>query len=256
MNKKIDRLLYAIIAVLCVAIVLSAVLIPLYFTGIIGKGLDPIPAKEKTEVDPIKGKEFKSVSAKSLPKGQYADFTILYSEKQYTVKVYLLTDYAPITVQNFIDNVQKGLYDNTVFYKSDVTYYKDTGEPSSAYLQGGTYVTDVDGNLVRRAPSDPVKKIKGEFYANDPNSQNNISFTGGVLGMVRDEGNDAAAYNSADTEFFFLPYAHSEYNGYYAAFGITVESDDNTELFTFARALKEADGDYPVLLQKVKVYSR
>lgn len=251
MNKKSNRLLYVIIVFLCVAIVLSAVLIPLYFTGIIGKSLDPVPAKEKPEDDPLKGKEFKSVSAKSLPKGQYADFTVLYNAKEYSIKVYLLTDYAPKTVENFIRYAQSGLYNGTVFYKSDITYFEDTGKPSSAYLQGGGYVTDVDGNLVRKTPSQYYGKIKGEFYANDPNSNNNVSFTDGVLGMVRDVDD----YNSADTEFFFLPYAHTDYNGYYAAFGITVESDDNTELFTFAEALKESD-EYPVVLKSVRVYTR
>ena len=75
--KKTNRILYAVIALLCVAIVLCAVLIPLYFAGIIGSGLEPAPAKEQTVEDPIKGKEFKAVSAKSLPKGQYADFSFI-----------------------------------------------------------------------------------------------------------------------------------------------------------------------------------
>lgn len=250
--KKKNRILYAAIALLCVAIVLCAVLIPLYFAGIIGKSPDPTHSKEPTIEDPIKGKEFKSVSAKSMPKGQYADFTIIYNEKQYDIKVYLLTDYAPKTVENFIKYAQQGLYNETVFYRADITYYKETGEPSSAYLQGGAYVTDTSGNLVRKTPENYYGKIKGEFFANDPDSKNNISFTGGVLGMVRDEGD----YNSADTEFFFLPYAHAEYNGYYAAFGITVESDDNTELYTLTKAVKEANGAYPVLLKSVKVYNR
>ncbi len=250
--KKTNRILYAVIALLCVAIVLCAVLIPLYFAGIIGSGLEPAPAKEQTVEDPIKGKEFKAVSAKSLPKGQYADFSVIYKEKEYSIKVYLLTDYAPKTVENFIRYAQAGLYNGTVFYRADITYYKETGEPSSAYLQGGSYVTDKDGNLVRKTPDPYYGKIKGEFFANDKDSKNVVSFTGGVLGMVRDE-ND---YDSADTEFFFLPYAHPSYNGYYAAFGVTVESDDNSELYSFAKAIKEANGAYPVLLKSVKVYSR
>ncbi len=251
MEKK-NRVFYAATALLCVAIVLCAVLIPLYFVGIIGKSPDPSPSKGTTIEDPIKGKEFKTVSAKAMPKGQYADFSIIYNEKEYGIKVYLLTEYAPKTVENFIKYVEKGLYNETVFYRADIAYYKETGEPSSAYLQGGAYVTDREGNLVRKTPDAYYGKIKGEFFANDPDSKNNISFTAGVLGMVRDKDD----YNSADTEFFFLPYAHPEYNGYYAAFGITVESDDNNELYALTKAVMEADGNYPVLLKSVKVYNR
>ena len=251
MKSKTNRILYVVIAFLCVAIVLSAVLIPLYFTGVIGKGLTPTPDPEPQPEQP-KGIEFKSVSAKSMPKGQYADFTILYNEKQYTIKVYLLSDYAPKTVENFVKYAQNGLYNNTVFYRADISYDPETEEPTSAYLQGGAYVTDADGNLVRKTPDPYYGPIKGEFFANDPDTKNNISFVGGVLGMVRDESD----YDSADTEFFFLPYAHAQYNGYYAAFGVTVESDDNGELYTFTKALMREEGKYPVVIKSVKVYAR
>ena len=239
----------AAIIVLAVAIVLAAVLIPLYFAGIIGKEPERTLVKDKTP-DTVIDIEYKAVSASSLPKGKYAEFTIGYAGKEYSVKVYLLSDYAPKTVENFVKYAKDGLYDNTVFYAADATYSTETGKPLSAYLQGGAYTVDEEGNLVRKAPSTYYGPIKGEFYANDPNTKNNISFIGGTIGMVRSE-ND---YNSADTEFFFLPYAHADYNGFYAAFGIVVDTDDTEELFTFTKALQASDG-YPVAIKSVKIYT-
>lgn len=251
-NKTKVRIEIAVVVFLAIAIVLCAVLIPLYFTGIIGKEPERTPARDRGGIDPVIGIEYKAVSATSLPKGQYAEFTIEYKSKEYSIKVYLLSEYAPKTVENFIKYAKDGLYDGTVFYDADITYNADSGKPDSAYLQGGAYTVDRDGALVRKVPKTYYGKIKGEFFLNDKDTKNNISFIGGTIGMVRDEDD----YNSADTEFFFLPYAHAEYNGYYAAFGVTVDSDDATELFTFTEALKKSSGGYPVVIKKVKIYSR
>ena len=252
MNKRTKKgiEIFAVVF-LSVAIVLCAVLIPLYFSGIIGEEPTRMPAKEKT-IDPVIGIEFKKISASSLPKGQYAEFIIEYNGKEYGIKIYLLSDYAPKTVENFVKYARDGLYDGTVFYDADITYNAETGKPDSAYLQGGAYTVDQDGALVRKVPGTYYGKIKGEFFLNDQDTKNNISFIGGTIGMVRDEDD----YDSADTEFFFLPYAHAEYNGYYAAFGITVDSDDTTELYAFTQALVEAKGSYPVVIKTVKIYTK
>lgn len=248
-NKNV--LFYVIAGILGVAIVLCAVLVPLYAVGIIGNTLQPSPDRKEKEADPFENFTFKSVSATSMPKGQYADFTITYNGKDYSVKIYLLSDYAPETVDNFVKYAKDGLYDGTVFYRSDISFYEDTGKPSSAYLQGGAYTVNNAGELVRKTPNPYYGKIKGEFLVNDPETKNNISFTAGTIGMVREEG-----YDSADTEFFFMSYAHPEFDGYYAAFGIVVESDASETLYTFTKALYEADGDYPVTIKKVNVYTR
>ncbi len=246
-NKQ--RIQYAIIALLCAAIVLCAVLIPLYFTGIIGRepgeGRD-LPQKEELPKD----FEFISVSAKSAPKGQYAQLTVEYLSKEYQIEVYLLSNYAPKTVENFVKYANDGLYNDTVFYGAGITYYEDSGKPSSAIIQGGGYTVDSDGNLVKKTTKEYYGKVKGEFLANDPQTKNNVSFTAGILGMVREEDD----YDSADTEFFILSYAHAQYNGYYAAFGVIIDSDDVTDVYSFTKAVKESSGSYPVKLKKVKIY--
>ena len=119
-------------------------------------------------------------------------------------------------------------------------------------MQGGAYIVDENGELVRKTPDPYYGKIKGEFLVNDPDTKNDVSFVGGTLGMVRDKDD----YDSADTEFFFLSYAHTEFDGYYAAFGVVVESDDTSDLYTLTEALKQADGSYPVSIKSVKVYAK
>lgn len=113
----------------------------------------------------------------------------------------LYPEYAPETVQNFLDLAESGFYKNLTFHR----IYK------GFMIQGGS--TDGMG----MAGSD--KTIKGEFSANGVD--NPISHERGVISMARTNDPD-----SASSQFFICDADSTFLDGQYAAFGKLVEGFD------------------------------
>ena len=118
-----------------------------------------------------------------------------------TIKVELYPKSAPITVQNFLDLVQKRFYDGLVFHR----VIKDF------MIQGGCPLGNGTGG--------PGYGIKGEFKANGVD--NRIRHARGVLSMARSQKPD-----SAGSQFFIVHQDASHLDGQYAAFGRVVEGMD------------------------------
>lgn len=113
----------------------------------------------------------------------------------------LYPEYAPETVQNFMDLAESGFYKNLTFHR----IYK------GFMIQGGS--TDGMG----MAGSD--KTIKGEFSANGVD--NPITHERGVISMARTNDPD-----SASSQFFICDADSTFLDGQYAAFGKLVEGYD------------------------------
>lgn len=114
------------------------------------------------------------------------------------MKAELYPEIAPNTVKNFINLINKGFYNGTLFHRVIPGFM----------IQGG----DPDGN----GTGGPGYSIKGEFSSNK--FTNDLKHTTGVLSMAR-----AANPNSAGSQFFLMVADAPHLDGQYASFGKLIE---------------------------------
>ena len=113
----------------------------------------------------------------------------------------LYPDIAPNTVNNFVNLILDGFYDNNSFHRLVPGFV----------LQGG----DPNGN----GTGGPGYSIKGEFTRNG--FKNTLKHTEGIISMARAKG-----YNSAGSQFFIMLGNVETLNNKYAAFGKVIEGMD------------------------------
>jgi len=118
----------------------------------------------------------------------------------------LYPEYAPETVNNFIELVEKKFYDGLTFHRIDKDFVIQGGDPNG------------DGS------GSSGKTIKGEFAENGF-TQNILKHEKGVISMAR--GNDP---DSASCQFFIVdattPTVTKSLDGKYAAFGKLIEGEE------------------------------
>ena len=115
----------------------------------------------------------------------------------------LYPDIAPISVENFVDLIEKDFFDGLIFHRVI----------SGFMIQGGGYdETFYEGNF----NSKETAPIKGEFASNGV--ENNLKHTRGVLSMARTMEPD-----SASSQFFIMHEDAPHLDGEYAAFGKITE---------------------------------
>ena len=114
------------------------------------------------------------------------------------IKLELYPEIAPITVQNFIDLVNKGFYNGLCFHRVISGFMIQGGCPEGTGMGGPGY------------------NIKGEFLANGV--PNPLKHERGVISMAR-----AYNPNSAGSQFFIMHQDAPHLDGQYAAFGKVVE---------------------------------
>ena len=203
-NGSIGTRTVAITITISVIIILAALFATLYFTGVFDRfGIDKNHggSSDVREEEGFKDYRF---NAASLPVGDYAKFTFYSGGTEYSFEVYLFSEYAPNTVENFKSHV-------LLAYYTDTELLADEG--GGGILRGGAYCRYPDGKLARKVPLKATSAIDGEFLYN--NYQGNIlSHTEGVLSMYHGKNN-----NDATTEFFFCSQDQTSLNGKYAAFG-------------------------------------
>lgn len=110
------------------------------------------------------------------------------------IELELYSEYAPITVDNFVKLVNKGFYNGLTFHRVIKGFM----------IQGGCPIGDGTGG--------PGHHIKGEFLSNGVN--NPIKHERGVISMAR-----AMNPNSAGSQFFIMHENAPHLDGSYAAFG-------------------------------------
>lgn len=115
----------------------------------------------------------------------------------------LYPDVAPISVENFVNLIEKDFFDGLVFHRVIDGFM----------LQGGGYdETLYEGNF----NSKETESIKGEFASNGV--ENNLSHTRGVISMARTSEPD-----SGSSQFFIMHQDGLYLDGDYAAFGKITE---------------------------------
>jgi len=114
------------------------------------------------------------------------------------INITLYPEYAPLSVQNFLDLIDIKFYDGVIFHRIIEDFMIQTG---------GYYIEDNTLNE-KEAP----KTIKGEFIKNGVN--NPVKHKKGTISMART--NDP---NSASSQFFLCSVDTPHLDGHYAAFG-------------------------------------
>ncbi len=117
------------------------------------------------------------------------------------MKAELYPEIAPNTVNNFIDLINKGFYEDIIFHRVIPGFM----------IQGGC----PDGN----GCGGPGYSIKGEFSANG--FENNLKHSKGVLSMARTMDPD-----SAGSQFFIMVEDAPHLDGQYASFGKLIQGMD------------------------------
>ena len=127
----------------------------------------------------------------------------------------------PVTVSNFLENIDNNIYVNQKFYKI-INFTHISFIHSGVNPENKLYV-ERKQNLKKISPSIPLEikfkeEIKPRYYfkIKDPNETKNLvnTFESGSIAMVK-SGKD----KSSSTEFFFVTTKIPELDGRYSIFG-------------------------------------
>jgi peptidyl-prolyl cis-trans isomerase A (cyclophilin A)/peptidyl-prolyl cis-trans isomerase B (cyclophilin B) len=143
-------------------------------------------------------------------------------------KVELFGKDNPVTVSNFLENIENDIYVNQKFYK--IIIY-----PQIKFIHGGVnpknkLYFERNQNLNKTSPSIPLEiKFKEEskprynYQIKNPNENENLvnTFDNGSISMVKIGKN-----KSSSTEFFFVTTKIPELDGRYSIFGKIIEGLD------------------------------
>ena len=146
-------------------------------------------------------------------------------------EVKLFGKHNPVTVSNFLENIDNNIYENKKFYKI-INY------PQIRFIHGGvnpenkSYI-ERKQNLNKTSSSIPLEiKFKEEskprynYQIKNPNETENLvnTFDSGSIAMVKSGNN-----KSSSTEFFFVTSKIPELDGRYSIFGKIIKGLDVLE---------------------------
>ena len=157
-----------------------------------------------------------------------SDKLVLFKTSKGDFEVKLFGKDNPVTVSNFLENVDNGIYENQKFYK--IIIY-----PQIKFIHGGVnpknkLYFERNQNLNKISPSIPLEiKFKEEskprynYQIKNPNETENLvnTFEDGSIAMVK-SGKD----KSSSTEFFFVTTNIPELDGRYSIFGKIIKGLD------------------------------
>lgn len=155
-----------------------------------------------------------------------------------SITVELFREFAPITVDNFLDLVKSGFYDGLCFHRVIEGFM----------IQGGGFEHDARGLIRKDAP----RTIRGEFAANGV--KNDLGHVLGVISMAR-----TSVPDSASSQFFICVENVPYLDGQYAAFGKTVDEASLAAAIEISRVKTGYFDGYadvplvPVVIEKASV---
>ncbi len=169
--------------------------------------------------------------AVSSTEHQKVKFTM---EKGGSFIVELYPEYAPKTVENFVDLVSAGFYDGLTFHRIVDDFMAQGGDPQGDGFGGSP------------------NKIKGEFSMNGY-TKNTLSHTRGVISMAR-----SGDPNSASSQFFICYGDATFLDGQYAAFGRVIEGMEVVDSFLEVERVMGNDGAVsrplePIVIERAEV---
>lgn len=146
-----------------------------------------------------------------------------------TFTVELYPEYAPKTVENFLQLVNSGFYNGLTFHRVVPGFVVQGGCPEGTGMGGSG------------------KNVEGEFASNGYEG-NTLSHKKGVISMAR--ANDP---NSASSQFFICVDDASFLDGNYAAFGEVIEGYENVEKIASVKTDPNDKPMTPVVMKTVSV---
>ena len=172
--------------------------------------------------------------------------TVLFKTSRGEFEVKLFGKDNPLTVSNFLENIEKKIYVNQKFYKI-INY------PQLKFIHGGVnqenkFYFERIQTLNKTSHSIPLEiKLKDEvnpryyYQIKKPYETAKLvnTFESGSISMVKSGKN-----NSSSTEFFFVTNNIPELDGRYSIFGKIIKGLDTLE--------KIENGDY---IKEVKIYN-
>ena len=137
----------------------------------------------------------------------------------------------PVTVSNFLENIENNIYVNQKFYKI-INY------PQISFIHGGVnpenkFYFELNQTIDKASPSIPLEiKFKEEikprynYQIKNPSETKNLvnAFERGSIAMVKSGKN-----SSSSTEFFFVTNKIPELDGRYSIFGKIIKGLDVLE---------------------------
>lgn len=156
-------------------------------------------------------------------------------------QVELLGKDNPVTVSNFLENINNNIYKNRRFYKI-INY------PQIKFIHGGVnpedgFYIEQNQTLNKTSPSIPLEiKFKEEinprysYQIKNPSEAENLvnTFDNGSIAMVK-----SGKKNSSSTEFFFVTNRIPELDGRYSVFGKIIKGLDVLEKIMKEDYIKE-----------------
>jgi len=156
-------------------------------------------------------------------------------------EVKLFGKHNPVTVSNFLENIDNNIYVNQKFYKiinfTQIRFVHGGVNPKNKLY------FERNQNLNKTSPSIPLEiKFKEEIkprYKNqikNPNESKNLIYTfeSGSIAMVK-----SGKSNSSSTEFFFVTNKIPELDGRYSIFGKIIKGYDVLEKINKEDFIKE-----------------
>ena len=143
-------------------------------------------------------------------------------------EVKLFGKHNPVTVSNFLENIDNNIYVNQKFYK--IINYPQIRFIHGGVNQGNKLNIERKQNLNKISPSIPLEiKFKEEikprynYQIKNPNETQNLvnTFESGSIAMVKSGKN-----MSSSTEFFFVTSKIPELDGRYSIFGKIIKGLD------------------------------
>tara|TARA_B100000886_G_scaffold79143_1_gene51335 strand:+ start:203 stop:805 length:603 start_codon:yes stop_codon:yes gene_type:complete len=161
----------------------------------------------------------------------YDNKLIFFKTSKGDIEVKLFGKNNPVTVSNFIENIESDIYVNQKFYKI-INY------PQLKFIHGGlnprnNFFIERDLTVNKTSLSIPLEiKFRGEinpkynYQIKNPYETEDLinTFEKGSIAMVKSGEND-----SSSTEFFFVTNAIPELDGRYSIFGKIIEGLDVLE---------------------------
>ncbi len=146
----------------------------------------------------------------------------------------------PVTVSNFLENINKNIYSNQKFYKI-INY------PQIRFIHGGVnqenkLYSERNQTLNKTSPSIPLEikfkeeiKPRYQYQIKNPFETKNLvnTFESGSIAMVKIGKN-----NSSSTEFFFVTNKIPELDGRYSIFGKIIKGLDVLEKINKGDSIK------------------
>lgn len=203
------------------------VILILVFTGCSKNKVEEVPDVETKEPEKEVATEPKE---EAPPQEEVIDYSkypqaVITMHTGETMTFALMPEYAPNTVNNFIELSEKGFYNGLIFHRVIETFMIQGGDP----MGNGT--------------GGPGYRIDGEF-ADNGYIQNTLSHNRGVLSMAR-----SADFDSAGSQFFICHQNATHLDNQYAAFGVLIDGEK-----TLDRIAKTPTGkdDVPTSPEQIK----